>query len=601
MKKIKLLSSILLALIGLLYGCKADVDLKNIDMHAQANVGLAMPVGDMTFTLGDFLGGDQVKNIYTDARGIFHYIDTITIDSTQFHPLDLKQFLGHKQDHFNVYNQIKDKLVIKDGYVYGDGDPVTLTFPMSFRFNGINSKPDDERVDSVKVTESVFTSIVTTSDFDLPWDYINKVEMVLNEQFNRHGSNTVTLYKQGSGYGYGQEIPITIDYFVLNLMRDKTQKPSMENVVDTCGFDILFTFTIPDGERVRITDKGAYVYDLSTDFVSFDAAWGWFQPSKELNHSKSLNVDSLLRTINGLNKAVLKLTEPEVDLKITHSIAAPIRVYIDTLMMKDPNGVSAFATWNGNTKYDFHFENLINPYGYLGDMVSNHVFLDYTAENGHIDQLFSVQPDRLFYSLRVKIDPEGSSYYPWDQHRITDKTTVYSNARLNVPFLLDKGSEMDLTTKINDVRFDRLRMDSLLKEVQAVEQGKAKRLKLYLMLENRLPFEVMANIVFLDQDSNVVDLPLFPAQETNTITMPAPKMSEGNPYGYITTPSQAVYTADINEQQFDLLTSCKHMRLATYLGDNPVACAVDRNAALTVQLGVAANVEAIVNLSKINK
>ncbi len=35
-------------------GCKANVDLKNIDKTAELDMGIALPVGSMSATIGDF-------------------------------------------------------------------------------------------------------------------------------------------------------------------------------------------------------------------------------------------------------------------------------------------------------------------------------------------------------------------------------------------------------------------------------------------------------------------------------------------------------------------------------------------------------------------
>ena len=60
-------------------GCKANVDLKNIDKTAELDMGIALPVGSMSATIGDFLADGQVPNIYVDSlnnKGILTFKDT---------------------------------------------------------------------------------------------------------------------------------------------------------------------------------------------------------------------------------------------------------------------------------------------------------------------------------------------------------------------------------------------------------------------------------------------------------------------------------------------------------------------------------------------
>ena len=84
----------------LLSSCEADVDLKNIDSSAQVNMGLAMPVGTMSASLGDFLDlGDGIISVRED--GVFQYVDTFVIQRN-FHAINLEQYMTHTNQEFII-------------------------------------------------------------------------------------------------------------------------------------------------------------------------------------------------------------------------------------------------------------------------------------------------------------------------------------------------------------------------------------------------------------------------------------------------------------------------------------------------------------------
>ena len=90
-------------------GCKADVDLKNISTAAELNMGIALPVGSMSATIGDFLADGQVPNIYVDSldnKGILTFKDTFSIDR-KFHQVALSQYVSEKTLTMNVYDKLR--------------------------------------------------------------------------------------------------------------------------------------------------------------------------------------------------------------------------------------------------------------------------------------------------------------------------------------------------------------------------------------------------------------------------------------------------------------------------------------------------------------
>ena len=79
MNKKCFLGAILILILGVMNGCKEDIDLKNIDSHAEAELGFAIPMGSISANLGDFLGNGQVDGIYVDENRVLYFRDTFDI------------------------------------------------------------------------------------------------------------------------------------------------------------------------------------------------------------------------------------------------------------------------------------------------------------------------------------------------------------------------------------------------------------------------------------------------------------------------------------------------------------------------------------------
>ncbi len=588
------LSVVLVSLTAALCACHPDIDLNNIDMHARLEMGLALPVGSMKFTVNDFLGGGQVSNIYTDEHGIFHFIDTVDIPAKEYHAVDLSQYLGKTDKAFKVYGELDRMGLVEHGKVTGNGQPIKLTFPLTLTFDGLNKDRLNERIDSAQIINATFKSTIDTTNLPLPWSYINYVDVLLGDQFSRSEGKTVRVYTKGDGYNYGTEIPIEIDAFSVCLMKDK-EHPSLDNVIDSCDFTFVFNFTIPDGEPITLQTSSAFDYHFEVQFIDYKAIWGYFQASNLMRDRDVICLDSVWDEWKNVKKLKIRFMEPQIRVFATHHVAAPLFVYLDTLITANATE-QVSATWNGETYCYFPLKNFITPFGALTDSVENSFLLNQNEANGRLDRLFDIRPDTIRYSYTMVVDDKRPEYI-WNQHRITNDTRVRGYAVADLPFKVNEQSEAQFLTQIQDVHFDRIALDSLLKEVKMVEKSKAKHIKLFLIAKNSLPFDVDAKVWFLDKDSVEMDLHLFEGQKANEIRLPAPKMERygDNPYGHVTEPSEATFVVDVTQEQFDYLTQCTSLRLDAFMGNNIQPCYIDTKTSISIQLGVAADVEAVMN------
>lgn len=604
MKKLSILGAIT-CLVCLLNGCKEKVDFNNIDTTMQADFGLAIPVGDMTVTTADFLGGNQVKRIFIDDEGVFHYIDTLDIPTRVFHPIDIKKYIGETHKDFSVYQQLLEKgLIDSEGEVKGIGEAISLFFPLTLHLDDLNKDPNYERLDSIRVDSARFTSVVNVEQLeDLKWSWINYVDVILGKQFKRAQGNKVRVYTKDEGkqsrYDYGDSIPIRINDFTACFMDD----PQGAQGYDSCEFTFEFNFTIPKDSTVKIRENSAFSYDYKMEMLDFSAVWGYFAASNQVRDRDIRCLQDDWEDWKNVQKMNLRLAEPSIKIGLWHSVAAPLVLDLDTLRASNTNGDTVSATWNGKPYVHIPLQNVLHPYDPINDSVFNEQLFNHEDSLGHIDRLFDIRPDTFMYSFTLHIDTDRVAL----QHRITDNTRISGYIALDVPMKFNDNMEANYFGKVKDLDFSDLDIDSLIKEIDEVEHGNAKAVKLFLTLTNNLPFEIDAKVKFLDKDSNNLNVILFKDSSLNHLHLPAPKLKEiprpsrdgiTKEYYDIDQPSVSTFILDVDSAKLKTLTTCKYLDVEGIFGRNAKPCLLEGTNSLTVQVGVAANVEAIVNFNK---
>lgn len=616
MKKLSILGAIA-CLVCLLNGCKEKVDFDNIDTTMQADLGLAIPVGDMTVTAADFLGGNQVKVIYMDTDGIFHYMDTLDIPTRVFHPIDIKQYIGETHKDFKVYQQLLDNDIINPiGEIKSNwkGKTISLFFPLTLHLDNLNKDPNFERLDSIRVDSARFTSVINVEGLDfLKWDSIKYVNVILGKQFKRAQGNKVRVYTKDEGkqsrYDYGDSIPIRIDDFTACFMADPQGAPGFENIIDSCEFTFEFNFTIPNTPgTIKILQESAFSYDYKMKMLDFSAIWGYFAASNQVRDRDVRCIQDDWEDWKNVQKMNLRFAEPSIKIGLWHSVAAPLVLDLDTLIASNTNGDRVSATWYGIDSVKIPLPNVLDPiHDPINDSVFNEQLFNHEESQGHIDRLFDIRPDTFMYSFTMHVDTSRADY---PQHRITRNTSISGYVAIDVPMKFNDNMEASYFGKIEDLDFSNLDMDSLIKEIDEIEYGSAKVMKVFLTMTNNLPFEIDAKVKFLDKDGNNLNVILFKDSSLNHLHLPAPKLkqeprpskdSSTKEYYDIDQPSVSTFILNVDSAQWKTLTTCKHLDVEGIMGHNAKGCVLEGTNSLTVQVGVAANVEAIVNFNKKNE
>ena len=593
-----------LSLIMLFQSCDAGVNLNDVDTSVKVKANLATPIGSVSATIGDFVG-DGTWGIYIDTvknHGVLTFKDTFTIQRN-FHNLDLSRYISRTQLKMNIYNQV-------GGNIQGNGKQIELKYPLTLKLKGINQDIDNQRIDSALIKNASFTSKITSvGNSPIKWEWIDKVTLTLGKNFNRPAGNTIVIYKKGDNYSYGKDIPVNIDEFSLNLMKNKNPqswKDYINNVTDSCTFDITVFVTVPTSAgTVSIPSTAAFQYDLGVQFIAHHAVWGMFEPSKDMSAEAEDRIADFWSPWNTIQKLNLPLAEPSIDVTIVTEVAGAFILEGDYLYTKNEQGEKRYATFKGSQQLYKYFDR--NEYlplsSAIGSKTNTHILFDNDPERGHMDNLLTIRPDKVGYKFAFKPNEQETP-----QMRLTKNSNIRIDAACNLPMIFNQGVELAYADTIKGIDLSMLDLDSLLNEVDEVdiidtlEEASA---KLVIKIENTIPLQFKAVLTCLDENNNVIIDPKtnqpFLITENDTITIGAPKFEFVNH----TWQGDAMESIEIvNVDREDLETIRRINKIAYYvsLDDESLAYAYEQGLfnvklsednSLRIKLAVAANAEGI--------
>ena len=599
-------------------GCTADVDLDNIDTSVDMEANVATPIGSMTATIDDFVG-DGTWGIFIDTvnhEGVITFRDTFSI-TRDFHKLDLSKYISRARLKLNIYEPLDKAGLMNNNQITGNGVQIPLTFPLTLKLKGINEKTDAQRIDSALIKNASFTSKLTAiGDSPIKWEWIDKVTLDLGDRCYRPEGNIVTVYdKKKDTYGYRQDIPTNIDEFSINLMKNKNLDPEKEwkkyidNVVDSCTFDVTIYLTIPTSAgAIQVPSTAAFQYDLGVQFIDYHAVWGMFEPSKDMSGEAVEAIATYWSPWNTLQDLRLPFAEPSVDMLVTTQVAGAINLYGDYLFTENKQGERVYATFDneGKTNLKEDFNNKYLPLdSEIGESVTMHALFDKDPSRGHVDQLFAIRPDQIGYKFAVKFNEQETP-----QIRLTKNTSIKLDAVCNLPMILNEGVSLGYTDTITGIDLSMLDLDSLLKDVEMIDTLEEASAKLVIKFENSIPLQFKGMLKCLDEnDSVIIDpktaQPLL-LTENDTILIAAPEFTKDEQtHNWEATPLESVEVINVDRDNLETLRQIKTIEFRAWMDDESLAEAYDNGLNniqlkddnyLKVKIAVGANVEGVLNL-----
>ena len=592
-------------------GCTADVDLNNIDTSVKVNANVATPIGSAKATIGDFVG-DGTWGIYIDTvknHGVITFRDTFSIER-DFHKLDLSQYISRTTLKMNVYDKFNESGVLNNKQITGNGQQIPLTFPLTLKLNGINNDLAHQRIDSALINNASFVSTITpVGNLPIEWEWIDKVTITMGENFYRPAGNVVTVYEKNTQYSYGKEIPTNIDEFSLNLMKNKNPqswKDYVDNVTDSCKFDITIYVTIPESAgAIDVPTTAAFQYNLGVRFIDYDAVWGMFEPSKDMSGEAVEAIATYWSPWNTLQDLRLPFAEPSVDMLVTTQVAGAMIMEGDYLYTENEQGEKAYATFDGNRSlYKFFNKNEYLPLNSpIGAEKTMHILFDKDPSRGHIDSLFSIRPDKIGYKFAVKFNEQETP-----QIRLTKNTSIKLDAVCNLPMILNEGVSLGYADTIKGIDLSMLDLDSLLSGVEMIDTLEEASAKLVIKFENSIPLQFKGVLTCMDENGEVIvdpktEKPLL-ITENDTITIAAPEFTKDG-YDWIVTPLESVEVVDVDRDDLEILRQIKSIEYHVWMDDKSLEEAYNKGLNniqlkddnyLKVKIAVGANVEGVLNL-----
>ena len=612
-----ILACVLICGIAYLVGCTVkDVDFNNIDMTTSVSTSLSLPIGAMSIKFGDFIGASSLQNIRTeivDGKERYFFTDTLQV-ARSYHPIDLSDYVSttsSQWDMHNYINQLADQLEDKlQGIIPGvdfdlekwfeqygsvtipEGCTFDLEFPIELDLTKLNLDYNYQRVDSIIVDSALFTSQFILGNIDFDWSSIQDIQLILNDKFRYTKGDTINLLQTGKDFGHA--MPIALSSFHLVLMKDAQAESSATNIIDSLNLNIRFQ--IHNTKPITIHRDSYIGYDFELAFIDYSAMYGYFAAS-DLMHDEMFE-----RSINDLwsgwqvfDNWILPANEPSVTFIVDHTLAVPMLVDLKHLYTLSMDGERRDATFDENktiTTKSIPMPAQIAVTDPLEKHAYNTITLDYTPENGNIDTLLSIHPHSVSYAFDVSTDTTTAM----KQFRITDNTDINLAAILNIPFSFNDSVHIVYSDTIHDVNLTQLQLDSLIKETKAIKEIKEAELQLYIAIDNSIPFAINAAFTLYDANNQIVQLSAMDST-TFEIHIDNPDVITN---GIATTPStNKIPTITIRKDDFDALASIKYIVFDATLGDNHEAVTLSTDAAIRFQLGITADMDAIIDLEEI--
>lgn len=605
-------TAIVLGLAFVWHGCEADIDLNNVDTSVEVDANVALPLGSVSATIGDFFGNGN-GSIYIDSlenRGVLTFRDTFHI-ARNFHQIDLKQHISKTSLQMNVYEKLDGLSLLQDGKITGLGVTIPLEFPLTLKLNGINNDQDYQRLDSALIKNANFTSRISQlGNLPLEWEWIDQVTLTLGDAFHRKDGRTLTIYERGNGYGYNQDIPITVDEFSLNLMKNSSPSAPEQysnNVIDSCDLKVTMYVTIPMGEVVTIPSNAGFQYNLDVQFIDYHAIWGMFKPSDDMFDDNEITLAEEWSSWKLFQSAKLPFADPSIDMNVTTQIAGALVMTGEYLYVSDKDGNKVNATFDGSESLYKYFNK--NEYlgldSEIGDSATMHILFDKDPARGRIDRLFTVQPDKLGYKFSIDFNRQETP-----QIRITENTSINIAAACDMPFIFNEGVEIAFSDTIANIDLSMVKLDSLFASAKLLDTIEEATLKLALQIENSIPLQFKGSFVCLDEYDNVIidSATNAPWLITNqdTIVIPAPE-HVFNPITatWNVTPAQMTEAIEFTKDELSYLEKTKKIIFYAAFDDESLSHAyktgqfnvkLTEHQTLCVKIGIGADIEAILNL-----
>ena len=612
-----------------LIGCRADVDLNNIDTTSEVELGVALPIGSMSVALSDILGANSPEMLYFRNDGVLclHY-DYDRFED--FHAIDFTQYISNAEQTVYLYDSLNAQMerlradypgLPKDSVCGLPDKDFSLMIPttMSMTYEGINDELSSERIDSAYIIEANFEGYLLRKNSSTPFEWVDSVVLVLGKEYVAKSGNRQKLYdksEQEGTIGYGMTMPIVLKDFSLDLVKDHTQPCSNTNVVNGSSMDVEIYMTVPKNAEGRpIATDMAVIFGMRVQFIEYTALWGMFESSNKMRDEGSISMDSIFGNWSTMKDICLPVADPLINIHVTHELAGPLVFNGKYLYVTSRDGQTHYAEFGDNREHSYKYprdaveavrDNVWmdqNP-STIGDSIVLDIVFNKEAEHGRVDRLFTGTPDVMAWHWYIDFDKTLT-----EQTRLTPTTKLDMNIDIDVPFIFNEGLYAAYSDTIENIN---LNIAGLMDSISLIDSVKQSDLYVQLKIENRLPLDVRMVLCCLDSNGHVIidDRTGEPLRLTqnDTLFIKAPEYAVGaEGEMIISQPGSLEDAINITKEKLERFDELKALSYTVIVDDKSLHSAFESDenfkiritddSRLKLQIGIGAKLGAVFNFT----
>ena len=557
-----------------LLACDPKIDFDNIDPSVKAEMGIALPVGEFGITLGDLIPTNEGV-LSVNEQGVYQLSAGFDFSQT-IDDIDVSQYAATTEKTLFISESLNNLPAI--------AGPLTLPleFELKMGMDGVNQTLQDERIDSMRLTSATLIANIQ-QNFGLSANNIQKAELILSDDFHRAAGNTIDL----PFTSFNTPTNITLDNFSINFVKDPTLPASDDNVKDTITLTLRLTLNLAAGEMITLNTNSKFTVNVTVRINDYEAVYGRLVSNTEVGIQDCLELSEMWEGFSNLQNFHLNLYDPTISFDLTTSIGTPIRFHLTEFKSENQDGTEVrYAQFNGSNEYEVSLPNYVKVTDSYDQTATNTIV--FNRENGNIGRLFEISPYRFCYNLGFIPEARNGS----DQQRIVKGRNFFqATVKMTLPFAFDEGVSLEYKDTI-PVDFSAVNLDSLLEEVEFIDNVEIRQLHLVLGLQNTLPFDVDASFAFLN--ANQQDLDIRPTED-GAIHIAGPKEYGSN--GPI--PGVGNTELVVNDEMVDKLKDVRYLVFNISAKDpqsNLYPLTLEPENGLKIKIALAADVAAYMNL-----
>ena len=557
--------------------CKADIDLNDVSPEIEFGGGIAIPVGIAKISLGDVLGDETFDSLlFVDKDSSYFLKYNASYTETLPH-VGISDPVELMDENFDLP---RDLLTLPTTLSTGDTRILTLDIDVesdliSDNIDAVFSATEDastpgsrstgrpdsnepfqiKTVERLKVGSAEFSfSFEKNAELGLEYNDIDSIIVELDENVFFETKKRVQIPKTT---GFDQEHTLDLSNFIARFYDESGNK------IDEVNFTLKVYITAKGNRSIA---AGANLNCMATaEEFDVNTLWGDCVLD-ELTKDYNINLRDELNISELSNKEwIIPFNNPQITLSTQTNIGVPIIVGINHLRAINTDNSTVDYKFNGSNTFSFPLENLPTS---VNDTVVNTAPV-FNKDFGDLDLVFEEFPEEIEISCYAKnlAKPEYDRF-------LATGSFINIDLEAKIPVVFNPAVIVEYTDTLKD-----LSIPDTLSTYGDVSVAA------YIDVKNSLPFEFDAEIVFLDENNNELELELInpKATEPNKLTLPA---AETDATGSVRKSGDVMLQVGLNTQ--DDIHKINKIVYKLRLGDNEGVAALKSGDSVTLQLSVTA-------------